>query len=454
MASKIPSCFKAYDIRGKVPEQLDEAMAQKIGQGLSTEIGLTRVVVGRDIRLSGVQIADALMAGLQQGGCTVLDRGMCGTEEMYHGVFSMEEQGVDGGVIVTASHNPANYNGMKIVLKGAKPLTADSGLLRLGEYVLRTTDESFSTLHGKREEIQCRDEYIEHLLSYVSLERLKPLKIVANCGNGCAGPVVDELEKQLPLTFIKLHPQPDGSFPNGVPNPLLPENREETSVAVKDSGADFGLAWDGDFDRCFFWDENGRFIEGYYLVSLLAKEMLRTSPKEKILYDPRLTWNTVEEVKRSGGTPIMTKTGHAFIKERMRLENALYGGEMSAHHYFRRFGYCDSGMIPWLLVAALLSRENRPLSTMVDDMMLAYPVSGEINSSVQDPDGIIEEIVKRYKNGRQEFVDGLSVEFDDYRFNIRKSNTEPLLRLNVESRGDIRLLEEKRDELLHIIRGG
>ncbi len=455
MENTIPSCFKAYDIRGRVPDELDDNLARSIGRGLVKLFDVQKAVVGRDIRLSGPGLADSLMAGLQQDGCDVLDLGLCGTEEIYHAVFSMEEKGVDCGVIITASHNPAAYNGMKIVMKGARPLSEDTGLHKLGTYALdQTSQDTEGNDQGSRQMFNCRTEYVEHLLGYIRGSSLAPLKVVVNSGNGCAGPVLDMLAERLPCRFFKLHHQPDGSFPNGVPNPLLPENREETSQAVLQNGADLGLAWDGDFDRCFFWDEQGRFIEGYYVVALLAGELLALHPGGKILHDPRLIWNTIEQVKKSGGISIMTRTGHAFIKERMRQENGLYGGEMSAHHYFRDFGYCDSGMIPWLLICSLLSRTGKPLSQLVNDMMSAYPVSGEINRKVQDADAIIGKIEKLYAGGSKDATDGLSIAFDDYRFNIRKSNTEPLLRLNVESRGDYDLMKKKTEELLRHIEEG
>ncbi len=455
MAAMIPACFKAYDIRGKVPAELNEAMARRIGYGLATLLKMKKVVVGHDIRLTGPSLTEALIAGLLQGGAEALEKGLCGTEEIYHAVFSMEESGVDGGVIVTASHNPADYNGMKIVLKGARPLTGDSGLHELG--VFAGGDSELSTIQEAakgRKKLTDKNAYIDHLLSYVDVTTLAPLTIVANCGNGCAGVVLEELAAKLPFTFHILHERPDGSFPNGVPNPLLHDNREETAQAVIAHQADLGIAWDGDFDRCFFWDEKGRFVEGYYLVALLAAELLKASPGEKILHDPRLIWNTIEQVERASGIPIMTKTGHAFIKERMRAEGAIYGGEMSAHHYFRDFGYCDSGMIPWLLVTSLISREKKPLSAFVTDMIKAYPVSGEINSSVADPDAAIERVKVRYSDGQMDFTDGISISYPSFRCNIRKSNTESLLRLNVESRGDTALLEEKTAELLGLIREG
>ncbi|MDJ0622512.1 MAG: phosphomannomutase [Desulfocapsaceae bacterium] len=448
-----PSCFKAYDIRGKVPDELNVDLAYQIGRGLADIFNLQKVVIGRDIRLSGPALQESCIQGLLHGGCNVLDIGLCGTEEIYHGAFSLENEGVDGGIMITASHNPADYNGMKIVLKGARPLSGDSGLSKLAEYTAVSKNQPASAEGGKCDSFSLRETYIDHLLSYVDVAKLKPLKIVANCGNGCAGPVLELLAGQLPFKIIMLNQEPDGTFPNGVPNPLLVENRRATAEAVKEHEADLGIAWDGDFDRCFFWDENGEFIEGYYLVGVLAREMLTQQPGSKILHDPRLIWNTIDEINRNGGTAVMTKTGHAFIKERMRVEDAVYGGEMSAHHYFRDFGYCDSGMIPWLLVASLLSKSGQAISSLVGDMMASYPVSGEINSTVADAEAVIAKIRERYGDGELDFTDGLSVAYDDFRFNVRSSNTEPVLRLNVESKGDRPLLDRKTDELLELIRG-
>ncbi len=448
----IPSCFKAYDIRGKVPAELDAAMAEKIGRAFAAVFKLEKVAVGYDIRLSSEEIVRGLVEGLLGMGTDVLDLGLCGTEEIYHAAFSMEKDGVDGGVIVTASHNPADYNGMKFVIKGALPVTGESGLKKMAEMIAGDTLPKGSTESGKREKRESKKKYIEHLLTYIDVEKLQPLTIVVNSGNGCAGAVIDLLEPYLPCTFIKVHHEPDGNFPNGVPNPLLPENREETSRIVRKYGADMGIGWDGDFDRCFFWDEKGEFIEGYYIVGLLAMEMLKKEPGSKILYDPRLIWNTEEQVKDAGGMAIMTRTGHAFIKERMRKEDALYGGEMSAHHYFRDFGYCDSGMIPWLLIASLLSKNGVKLSELVADRVAAFPVSGEINNRVGDPDAVIAGIERMYSEGSKDYTDGLSITFPEFRFNIRKSNTESLLRLNVESRGDVELMREKTEEVLKLIK--
>ncbi len=452
MNAKIPPCFKAYDIRGRVPDELNPSLARKIGRAYAAVFHPRKVAVGHDIRLSSPELTQALVEGLVESGVDVLHLGLCGTEEIYHAAFSLEDQGVDGGIVVTASHNPADYNGLKFVTKGARPVSGESGLQQMAELIVNNALPAVSEQRGQVENIVGKGAYIQHLLGYVQSGQLAPLKIVVNSGNGCAGAVVDLLEKELPFTFVKAYHEPDGTFPNGVPNPLLPEKREETAKLVREHGADLGIAWDGDFDRCFFWDEKGNFIEGYYIVGLLAQELLNQEPGGTILYDPRLTWNSEELITAAGGRAVMTRTGHAFIKERMRQEDAVYGGEMSAHHYFRDFGYCDSGMVPWLLVTSLLSRKNVPLSSLVSERMAAFPVSGEINSTVDDPDGIIQEIEARFQNGEKAYIDGLSVAFAEYRFNIRKSNTEPLLRLNVESRRNPELLKEKTDELLRIIR--
>lgn len=451
MSQSLLPCFKAYDIRGRVPAELNPDLARKIGQSFASVYGLKKVVVGRDIRLSSQSLADAVIQGLCDMGCEVLDLGLIGTEEMYHATFSLEGDGVDGGVVITASHNPADYNGMKFVVRGARPVTGESGLLAMSTMIVEATIPSPHEVAGTSRPLTSKEKYIEHLLGYVDLTKLKPLKIIVNSGNGCAGAIIDLLEKYLPFTFVKIQHEADGTFPQGVPNPLLVENREITTRAVREHGADLGIAWDGDFDRCFFWDEKGDFIEGYYLVGLLAKAMLKSHPGAKILYDPRLTWNSQELISENGGVPIMTRTGHAFIKERMRKEDAVYGGEMSAHHYFKDFGYCDSGMIPWLLVTSLLSSAGVGFSSLVEARKAAFPVSGEINNRVEDADRIIEAIEKKYGDGVKDYTDGLSVEFARYRFNVRKSNTEPLLRLNVETRADVELLAEKTKELLQLI---
>jgi len=444
------TCFKAYDIRGKVPEDLDEDLAYRIGQAYAALFKPQKIAVGHDIRLSGPSLTTALAEGLMDAGVDVVHLGLSGTEEIYFASFHLD---VDGGIIVTASHNPAEYNGMKIVRKGAVPVSGDTGLKDIereaiaGEKITAKSKGSLSSLDIK-------DDFVSHLLSYVDCNSLKPLKLVVNPGNGCAGPVIEKLESILPFRFVKMQQQPDGTFPNGVPNPLLQENREVTANAVVNHGADLGIAWDGDFDRCFFFDETGAFVEGYYIVGLLAEAMLIKYPGGKIIHDPRLVWNTQEVVTSAGGIPVMSKTGHAFIKERMRAEDAVYGGEMSAHHYFRDFSYCDSGMIPWLLVTELISQSGISLSAMIEDRMKAYPVSGEINSRVADPDRTIDAIEQEFSHEclEKDNTDGLSMTGNGYRFNVRKSNTEPVLRLNVESRGDKELMESITRRLLAIIR--
>ncbi|MBC8207581.1 phosphomannomutase [Methanococcoides sp. SA1] len=449
---EIPACFKAYDIRGRVPDELNAELARGIGRAYAALFVPRKVVVGRDIRLSSEEISRALIDGLLDSGVDVLDFGLCGTEEIYHGAFSMEDQGVDGGIVVTASHNPADYNGMKFVTKGARPVTGESGLVEMARMIMEDRLPDPAVERGRLSYASDKASYVEHLLGYTDRDSLRPLNLVVNSGNGCAGAVVDLLEPHLPFTYVRAYHEPDGNFPNGVPNPLLPEKREETARLVREHGADMGIAWDGDFDRCFFWDEQGNFIEGYYIVGLLATELLAREPGAKILHDPRLVWNTRELVEAAGGVPVMSQTGHAFIKERMRAEDALYGGEMSAHHYFRDFGYCDTGMVPWLLVASLLCRRGVTLSSLVGERMAAFPVSGEINSVVSDPDAAIARVEAVFNRGEKDYTDGLSVAFLDFRFNIRKSNTEPLLRLNVETRGDRILLKKKTDELLALIR--
>ena len=443
------NCFKAYDIRGKVPDDLDEDLAYRIGQAFTAQFLPKKIAIGHDIRLSGPGLSQALTKGFMDAGVDVIDLGLCGTEEIYFASFHLE---VDGGIIVTASHNPAEYNGMKFVRKGAVPVSGDTGLKKIEE--LATQGKTVKAEQpGSFSSYDIKTDYMGHLLDYVDIAGLSPLKLVVNCGNGCAGPIIDLLETFLPFHFIRLQHEPDGTFPNGVPNPLLPENREITARAVRENQADLGIAWDGDFDRCFFFDENGGFIEGYYIVGLLAQTMLKKSPGAKIIHDPRLIWNTRELVERAGGTPVLCKTGHAFIKERMRAEDAVYGGEMSAHHYFRDFSYCDSGMIPWLLISEMLCHSKQKMSAFVKDMMAAYPVSGEINSRVSDPDAVMSSIEAAFGDGclEKDFTDGLSMTFVDYRFNVRKSNTEPVLRLNVETRANPSLLQEKTDQLLAMI---
>ena len=445
------AAFGAYDIRGIYPKTINEEIAYRIGRFFPSLFAAKKVVVGNDIRLSGPAIKNALMKGLVESGCDVIDIGQCGTEMIY---FATAHLQLDGGVMITASHNPKEYNGMKFVRQGARPISGETGLRDLEKQVADGELPALADIPGKIEVLDIIEDYVKHILSYVDIAELKPLRVVVNAGNGSAGPILDVMEKYLPFELVKVHHQPDGNFPNGVPNPLLPENRDDTANAVRESGADAGVAWDGDFDRCFMFDEQGNFIEGYYMVGFLAKAFLNKQAGEKIIYDPRLTWNTEELVRENGGVPIMSKSGHAFIKEKMREENAVYGGEMSAHHYFRDFFYCDSGMIPWLLVLELLSKSSgKTLSNLMEERIQHYPCSGEINSKVKDADEVLAYIEHEYSaEGQVTKLDGLSVEFPDWRFNLRKSNTEPMLRLNVEARDNEELMRRKTAELLRKIR--
>ncbi|MDC0661297.1 phosphomannomutase [Marinobacter sp. SS21] len=439
------SCFKAYDLRGRVPEQLNPELAELIGRAYVAVTGARKVIVGYDIRLSSPDIAKALSAGLMAAGADVYDIGLCGTEQVY---FATSHYQMDGGIMVTASHNPKDHNGMKMVGPESRPISSDNGLNDIRDRVLAPFEDAAEP--GRSQVLDVAAAYVEHLLGYVDRGALAPMKIVVNAGNGGAGLVIDALEAALPFDFIKVHHQPDGRFPNGVPNPILEENRAATAEAVVEHQAAMGIAWDGDYDRCFFFDENGRFIEGYYIVGLLADQFLRKSGGGRVIHDPRLTWNTLDLVAAAGGEAVESKTGHAFIKQRMRDEDAVYGGEMSAHHYFRDFAYCDSGMIPWLLVAERLCQSGQTLSSLIDARIEAYPASGEINRTIANPPQVIAAIEQTYGGQAKSVshVDGLSVEFEHWRFNLRMSNTEPVVRLNVEARGDRGLMEAKTAELL------
>jgi len=447
------SCFKAYDIRGAVPDAFNPAMAYQIGIAYAAELAPASVVVGRDMRHESPAIAAALIEGLNAAGVNVIDIGLCGTEEVYFQTFHRD---LDGGIMVTASHNPKGYNGMKLVREESRPISGETGLFAIRDRVsaMADTPDLNPERSGEYRVEPDKTAYIDHLLSYVDRHQLKPLRIVADPGNGAAGPVLKLLQPHLPFEMHLIHEEPDGDFPNGVPNPLLPEMREATARAVVDQQADFGIAWDGDFDRCFFLDADGRFIEGYYLVGLLGELMLHKQPGGTIIHDPRLSWNTIEQVKRAGGTPVMSKTGHAFIKDRMRAEDAIYGGEMSAHHYFRDFAYCDTGMVPWLLVAELIGRTGQSLASLVDERIMAYPCSGELNYTVEDSDTVTQRILDYYADDNPviDRTAGLSLEFADWRFNLRTSNTEPLLRLNVEARASettVKLRTAEIESLIH-----
>ncbi len=443
------TCFKAYDVRGRIPDQLNEDVAYRIGRAFAIFLQPKNVVVGHDIRLSSPQICEALSRGLMDAGINVSHIGQCGTEEIY---FATSHLNMDGGIVVTASHNPKDYNGMKFVRENSKPISADTGLLDIRQ-LAEAGDFPPVAEPGQLSQVDVKQAYIEHLLSYIDVSVLSPLKVVCNAGNGGAGQIIDLLEQHLPIEFIKLHHAADGNFPHGVPNPLLVENRQPSIDAIREHGADLGIAWDGDFDRCFFFDEKGTFIEGYYIVGLLAESFLKKQPGAKIIHDPRLCWNTQAVVEEFGGECVLSKSGHAFIKEKMREVDAIYGGEMSAHHYFRDFYYCDSGMIPWLLVLEILSRSRKTLSRLVEQRMEAFPASGEINRQVSDAAAAIAKVQSVYAaNAREvDFTDGLSMDMGQWRFNLRMSNTEPLIRLNVETRGDSSLMQEKTSEILELL---
>jgi len=454
------TAFKAYDVRGRLPTELNESLAYDIGRAYAAFVRPKRVAVGYDIRLTSLGLAAALKRGLMDCGSDVCDIGLCGTEGSYFATFA---HGLDGGIMVTASHNPPDYNGMKFVREGARPISGDTGLKDMRGLIESGRLPQATSRRGSESRLDLQESYRAHLLSYVDPGKLRRagaprLKVVVNPGNGGAGLIVDQLEPHLPFEFIKVNHAPDGTFPNGIPNPMLEENRAATAEAVRRSGADVGLAWDGDYDRCFFFDEQGQFIEGYYLVGLLAASFLAGEPGARIVHDPRLTWNTVDIVRRHSGVPVLCKSGHAFIKQKMREVDGAYGGEMSAHHYFRRFSYCDSGMIPWLLVLQQMCESGQTLSSLVGERMRLFPASGEINRHLHaDPKDILARVQKHYESAATaiDFTDGLSMEFDRgraaWRFNLRSSNTEPLVRLNVESRGSEALMQEKTAELLRML---
>lgn len=433
------TCFKAYDIRGRLGIDLDVTIAYRIGRGFSRALGARRVVLGRDVRASSEALAEAVAQGLLAEGADVLDLGLCGTEEVYAATALMQ---ADGGICVTASHNPMDWNGMKLVRAGSAPLDAATGLSAI-RALAEADDFGPARAGGTWQDVaeQARAAYVAHALSLIDIAALRPLHILVNAGHGAAGPCFDAIAKALsergaPLRFTRIFHTPDGSFPQGIPNPLLPENRPASAQAVRAAGADFGVAWDGDFDRCFFFDHNGDFIDGEYVVGLLAALFLTKEPGARIIHDPRVIWNTRDVIAQAGGQAIQARTGHAFIKQAMRDHGALYGGEMSAHHYFRDFFHCDSGMLPWLLIAELVSREG-PLADLVTARQRAFPSSGEINFQIDDVAAAMARVESEFapKAIARDDTDGLSLDMGEWRLNLRASNTEPLLRLNVETRG-------------------
>ena len=441
--------FKAYDVRGVVPTELNPELAYNVGRAYADELSPKTVCIGYDIRLSGPDLYDAFARGLNDAGVDVVHLGMVGTEMVY---FATAFYGYDGGCMITASHNPPQYNGLKMVRQESRPVSSDTGLLEMERRAFEKQWEKTGT--GTRVDQDVYDDFITHLLGIVSPSDLKPLKVLCDVGNGAAGVALEKLLPHLPLEVTRRLFEPDGHFPNGVPNPILEESRAETVALMHRESFDFGVAWDGDYDRCFFFDEHGDFIEGYYIVGLLAQSILKNDPNHSIVYDPRLMWNTLDIVEKLGGKAVICKSGHAFIKEKMRAEDATYGGEMSAHHYFKQHWYCDSGMIPFLLIAKLVSETGRSLGDLVKEMVANYPCSGEVNSTVSDVPTVLKRVEELYtEGGTIDRIDGLSIEFPDWRFNLRGSNTEPVIRLNVETRGDAPLMKSKTAELLEIIRG-
>ena len=441
------NAFKAYDIRGRIPDEINEELAYQIGQAYAAFVRPKHVAVGRDIRLTSGKLCDALTRGLLDCGVDVVDIGLCGTEGVYFATFAYR---LDGGIMVTASHNPPDYNGMKFVREESRPISGDTGLKEMQALIAQGRLPRKASKSGTRRSLDTSGRYIHHLLTYIDRTRLRHLKVVVNAGNGGAGMFVDLLEPYLPFEFVKVFHDADGTFPNGIPNPMLEENRAPTIEAIQKSRADVGIAWDGDFDRCFFFDETGRFIDGYYIVGLLAEVFLKRERGAHIVHEPRLTWNTLDIVTKLGGVPVLSKSGHAFIKQVMREVDAAYGGEMSAHHYFRDFAYCDSGMIPWLIVLQVICETGKSLSALVGERMRLFPVSGEINRKIRDAPAALARVRARYEKGARsiDFTDGLSIEYPEWRFNLRTSNTEPLVRLNVESRANEALLHEKTAEVL------
>ena len=444
------TAFKAYDIRGRVPSEINEQLAYILGRVFVAKYAAKTVVVGRDIRKSSIGLAESLTKGLRAAGAKVLDIGLCGTEMVY---FATTQLAACGGIMVTASHNPQDYNGMKLVRAGAVPISGDTGLQELAQLVLEFVEDGVDK-QGEYAQVDIMPSYRAKILSFVDVQALKPLKILVNAGNGCAGPVFDEIVAGLPFEVVRINHQPDGSFPNGIPNPMLLENQGATARAVVEYGADLGIAWDGDFDRCFLFAADGEFIEGYYLVGFLASVFLHRQAGAKIMYDPRLTWNTLEIVEKLQGVAVISKGGHAFMKETMRREDVLYGGEMSAHHYFKDFTYADSGMIPWLLVLEHMSKTGQTVKSLVAERMAKFPCSGEINRRVADAPAVLAALQAKYDPNKQGlYIDGIAVDFPQWRFNVRVSNTEPVIRLNVETRADKQLLAVKTAEVLAVIAG-
>ena len=443
-----PKVFKAYDVRGIYPTELDEEGAYAIARAFVEQFEPKRIAVGRDMRISSPAMAAAAIRGAADGGADVLDLGMVGTEMVY---FAVGELQLDGGIEVTASHNPKEYTGMKIVRAGALPVGGDSGLMEIRDRALAGYDRSRGQSPGQVREVDVWPEYVLRVLSFVDLDEIKPLKVVIDAANGMAGVMLPPILERLPIDAVRCHFEPDGTFPNHEPNPLLPENREFIIEKVREHGADLGVAFDGDADRCFFVDDTGEFVPGDFVTTLLAESFLEKNPGAKIIYDVRASWAVPEAIERAGGVPLINRVGHAFIKHRMREEDAVFGGEVSGHYYFKEYSQADSGVVPFLLMLELISKRGRKLSEILRPLRERYFLTGELNTPVPDVAQKLEELQQRFAGeGRISHLDGISVDAGEWHMNVRPSNPEPLLRLNLEARSRD-LMERKRDEVLAVI---
>jgi phosphomannomutase len=442
-----PQVFKAYDVRGVYGRDLDEEGAYAIGRAYVEEFEPRRIAVGRDMRLSAPAMARAVIEGAADGGADVLDLGMVGTEMVY---FAVGELGLEGGVMVTASHNPKEYTGMKIVRRGALPVGGDSGLAEVRDRALRGFGER--ERRGETRDEDVWPAFRERVLAFIDVDAVKPLRVVIDGANGMAGAMLPPVLERLPIEAVRCYFEPDGSFPNHEPNPLLPENREFIVRKTLTEGADLGVAFDGDADRCFFVDDTGEFVPGDFVTALLAQSILEKERGANVIYDVRASWAVPETIERAGGVPLVNRVGHAFIKQRMRKDDAVFGGEVSGHYYFRDFTQADSGVIPFLLIVELISKRERKLSEILAPYRERYFITGELNTPVADVPLKLQELKERYAaEGEISHLDGISVTADDWHFNVRPSNTEPLLRLNLEARSR-ELMERKRDEVLALIR--
>jgi phosphomannomutase len=444
-----PKVFKAYDVRGVYPTELDEDGAYAIGHAYVEQFEPKKIAVGRDMRLSSPSMAASVIRGAADAGCDVLDLGLVGTEMVYFAVGELE---LDGGVMVTASHNPKDYTGMKIVRRGALPVGGELGLLEIRDRAMSLGDTSRGQTPGQVQEYDIWPAFIDRVLSFIDLSEIKPLRVVIDAANGMAGVMLPPVLERLPIEAVRYYFEPDGTFPNHEPNPLLPENRQFIIERTKAEGADFGVAFDGDADRCFFVDDTGEFVPGDFVTALFAELVLEKNPGAKIIYDVRASWAVPERIERAGGVPLINRVGHAFIKQRMREEGAVFGGEVSGHYYFRDFSQADSGVVPFLLMLELVSRRGQKLSEILCPFRERYFITGELNTPVPDVALKLQELKERFgPQGEVSHLDGISVTGKDWHFNVRPSNTEPLLRLNLEARSE-ELMEEKRDEVLDVIR--